>query len=162
MGFRERCVLFRLIRLPSAALAVLAMAAVACGSSDAINSSASTPTATRGVPTSTPIQSPEPELSGRFDTEAFEELNPRPELRAVDRSIDFGFDEHEAIPRDAIEPVYTPKFATPDEVTDLMIENELVMGLNIDGDVRAYPVGIMRFREMVNDEVGGIPLLVTW
>ena len=92
----------------------------------------------------------------------FEDLNPRPELRSIDRSIDFGFDEREALPRDAINPVYSPKFVTVDEVADTMLEDELVMGLNINGDVRAYPVGIMRFREMVNDEVGGVPLLVTW
>ena len=66
------------------------------------------------------------------------------------------------LPRDWINPVYTPKFATPEEIEDVMIEDELVMGLNVDGDVRAYPLGIMRVREIVNDEVGGIPLLVTW
>jgi hypothetical protein len=36
------------------------------------------------------------------------------------------------------------------------------MGLEINGEARAYPIGIMRIREMVNDDVGGTPVLVTW
>ncbi len=138
------------------AFVVIAFIAIACSSSTAPE-----PTAT---PTPVPTATPELELpiSPELDVEAFEELNPRPELRSIDRSIDRGFDETETLPRDAINPVYSPKFAKPAEVAELMIENELIMGLNIDGDVRAYPVGIMKFREMVNDVVGGVPLLVTW
>ncbi len=158
--------------------AVLAFAAVfvACGSTEASPTESPTsptnepeavvqpsPTATTVTPVvPTPTQESELSVPAGLDVEAFEELNPRPELRALDRSIDLGFDEREALPRDLINPIYSPKFVSPDEVAELMIENELVMGLNIDGDVRAYPVGIMRFREIVNDEVGGIPLLVTW
>lgn len=66
------------------------------------------------------------------------------------------------MPRDLINPIYTPKFVSPDEIEELLLDEELVMGLSINGEARAYPVGIMRFREIVNDEVGGIPLLVTW
>ena len=102
------------------------------------------------------------EQVGQLDLTAFEELSPLPELRAVDRSIDLGFDWREAIPRDAINPVYSPKFVTASEIGEEVLGEELVMGLNIGGDARAYPVGIMRFREIVNDEVGGVPLLVTW
>lgn len=155
------------------AVAATALVATACGSagiSEAIVPS-SDPTAApqpsptvAPIPTSTVTPTPEPTVAvdPGLDVDAFEELNPRPELRSVDRSIDFGFDEREALPRDLINPIYSPRFSTPDEVKELMIDNELVMGLNINGDVRAYPVGIMRFREIVNDEVGGIPLLVTW
>jgi hypothetical protein len=38
----------------------------------------------------------------------------------------------------------------------------MVMGLEINGDARAYPTGMLRAREMVNDEVGGTPVLVSW
>lgn len=146
---------------------------VACGSNETNTPSLSEATETTSTnvapttvlsstPPSTAMSVAEPTPGPGFDTDIFEELNPRPELRSVDRSIDFGFDENEAIPRDAINPVYSPKFVTADEVAEQMLDNELVMGLNINGDARAYPVGIMRFREIVNDEVGGIPLLVTW
>lgn len=154
------------------AAAITALAATACGSATANTPVPATeptatpqpsPTATlepTPAPTSTPL--PEVPTGPGLDVDAFEELNPRPELRSVDRSIDFGFDEREALPRDLINPIYTPKFVSPAEIEELMLDEELVMGLNINGEARAYPVGIMRFREIVNDEVGGIPLLVTW
>ena len=36
------------------------------------------------------------------------------------------------------------------------------MGLVINGDDRAYPVTTLNRRKMVNDTVGGTPVLVTW
>ncbi len=95
-----------------------------------------------------------------FDVEPFVELNPNPEIRQLDREIDLGFYERERLPRDAIEPIYTPKFVSPSESTLRM--DEMVMGLVINGDARAYPIGLLRVREMVNDEVGGTPVLVSW
>ena len=41
-------------------------------------------------------------------------------------------------------------------------DDELVIGLVVNGDARAYPLGILYNREMVNDVVGGVPVLVTW
>ena len=61
---------------------------------------------------------------------------------------------------DAIRPVYQPRFLGPDE-SDLP-DDELVIGLRINGDARAYPTGLLYLREMVNDSVGGVPVLVTW
>ena len=55
-----------------------------------------------------------------------------------------------------------PAFAKADEVASLMFDDELVMGVAWDGEAKAYTVTVMRFREMVNDELGGIPTLVTW
>jgi hypothetical protein len=61
--------------------------------------------------------------------------------------------------RDAIRPVYNPEFTSnPDAYED----DELVMGVAINGDARAYPIGYLRTREMVNDVVGGTPVLVTY
>lgn len=61
---------------------------------------------------------------------------------------------------DGIPPIYTPRFVSAQEAP--LIDDELVMGVVIDGDARAYPVTVMRFREIVNDEIGGWPVLVTW
>jgi hypothetical protein len=41
-------------------------------------------------------------------------------------------------------------------------EDELILGVAIDGQAKAYPITVLRSREMVNDELAGIPLLVTW
>ena len=62
--------------------------------------------------------------------------------------------------RDAIAPIYDPTFTTADEST--WPDNALVVGVEINGDARAYPVGPLNRREMVLDTIGGIPVLVSW
>jgi hypothetical protein len=98
--------------------------------------------------------------AAELDVDSFAAINPEPEFRELDVEFDLGFYERERLPRDAIEPIYTPKFVSPDE--SVLRPDEIVMGLVINGDARAYPTGLLRAREMVNDEVGGTPVLVTW
>ena len=57
-------------------------------------------------------------------------------------------------------PTYDPIFVSAEEAG--YEDDELVMGIEIAGQVRAYPVGLLNQREMVNDELAGIPILVTW
>jgi len=64
------------------------------------------------------------------------------------------------LPRDAIAPVYSPEFVSAD--VSPLHEDELIMGVAIEGEAKAYPVTVLRFREMVNDELAGLPILVTW
>ena len=62
--------------------------------------------------------------------------------------------------KDSIRPIYEPEFVTADQAD--YDDAELVMGVEIDGEAKAYPVGPLNRREMVNDELNGIPILVTW
>ncbi len=64
------------------------------------------------------------------------------------------------IPFDGIAPVYDPQFASVENAP--LQDDELVMGMAWGGEAKAYPVTVMRFREIVNDEMAGIPTLVTW
>jgi len=64
------------------------------------------------------------------------------------------------LPRDAILPVYEPQFVPAAESG--WTDDSLVIGLDLDGQSRAYPVGFLNRREMVIDSVAGIPVLVTW
>ena len=64
------------------------------------------------------------------------------------------------LPRDAIRPVYEPDFVEADDSP--LQEDELVMGVAIQDKAKAYPVTVLRFREMVDDELGGLPILVSW
>lgn len=41
-------------------------------------------------------------------------------------------------------------------------DDELVIGVEFNGDARAYPVRLMSLHEIVNDTVGGRPVAVTW
>jgi len=62
--------------------------------------------------------------------------------------------------RDGILPVYDPHFVAAADSG--WSEGTLVIGLELDGQSRAYPVGFLNRREMVIDSVAGIPVLVTW
>lgn len=64
------------------------------------------------------------------------------------------------LPRDGIRPIYEPEFAPADQVP--LADEELVLGVEIDGQAKAYPIAVLTAREMVNDELAGIPILATW
>ena len=64
------------------------------------------------------------------------------------------------LPRDAINPVYDPVFVRADRVG--WPDDEMVIGVDLGGEARAYPVGFLTWREIVNDTHRGIPTLVTW
>lgn len=64
------------------------------------------------------------------------------------------------LPKDAIRPIYQPKFVAGQKAS--LRWEELVIGVELNGESRPYPVGPLNFREMVNDVVGGVPILVTW
>ena len=64
------------------------------------------------------------------------------------------------LPFDGIRPVYDPQFVTASESP--LHEDELILGIALEGESKAYPITVLRHREMVNDELAGIPILVTW
>lgn len=64
------------------------------------------------------------------------------------------------LPRDAILPVYVPEFVTADAAP--LDDSELVLAIEIDGQAKAYPIIVLNSREMVNDELAGVPILATW
>ena len=65
-------------------------------------------------------------------------------------------------PKDAIRAILEPKFATPIAAETQMRISELVIGVSINGDARAYPIDVLSNHEIVNDVVGGEPIAVTW
>ena len=67
------------------------------------------------------------------------------------------------VPKDQIKAVLEPKFLTiEEEAGRQLLDKELVIGLSINGDHRAYPVPFLSGHEIVNDVVGGLPVVVTW
>ena len=45
---------------------------------------------------------------------------------------------------------------------DYLQDTDLVFGIEINGDVRAYPLRIMGWHEMFNDVIGGVPVALTY
>ncbi len=62
--------------------------------------------------------------------------------------------------RDDIAPVYSPELVGPEEID--WAPATLVVGVAVDAEAHAYPVNFMNVHEMVNDRIGGIPVLVSW
>lgn len=45
---------------------------------------------------------------------------------------------------------------------DYLEDEDLVIGYKIDNDVRAYPHKILDWHEIINDEIGGVPVAITY
>jgi hypothetical protein len=65
-------------------------------------------------------------------------------------------------PRDGIPPIDSPNYETTDSADNWLEDPEPVIILNHNGDVRAYPLQILIWHEIVNDQVGGDPVVVTF
>ncbi len=65
-------------------------------------------------------------------------------------------------PRDGIRSIDDPQFIAQAEATDWLADNEPVIVLDLNGDARAYPLSIITWHEIINDEVGGVPAVVTF
>ena len=62
--------------------------------------------------------------------------------------------------KDGIPSIDSPQFVSADET--IFKDGQLIIGLEINGDARAYPYAILNWHEIVNDVVGGIPVAVTY
>jgi Protein of unknown function (DUF3179) len=65
-------------------------------------------------------------------------------------------------PRDGIPSIDSPKFVSVLDADKFLADSDKVVGLNINGDIRVYPLQILVWHEIVNDNVGGMPVAVTY
>ena len=63
--------------------------------------------------------------------------------------------------KDGIPALTNPKHITSEEAT-YITDEELVFGVEINGDARAYPLRILDWHEMFNDVVGGVPVSLAY
>ena len=66
------------------------------------------------------------------------------------------------LPRDGIPAIDNPNFYGVAEANQEYAPTELVLGVSINGDSRAYSTSLLNGHEIVNDTVGGEPIAVTW
>jgi len=62
---------------------------------------------------------------------------------------------------DGIAALDNPKMIKPQDA-DYLLDSDLVFGVEINGDARAYPLRIMGWHEMANDVVGGVPVALAY
>ena len=66
------------------------------------------------------------------------------------------------LPKDAIPAIDNPNFLNVEEADQLYDPDELVIGVEFNGDARAYSIPFLSGHEIVNDTVGGTAIAVTW
>ena len=73
------------------------------------------------------------------------------------------YDPQTVIPR-SFPAIIKPPFVSAKEAAQLLRPNELVLGVEVDGKPRAYPIGMLTgpSREIFNDELGGTAIAATW
>ena len=64
-------------------------------------------------------------------------------------------------PKDGIPSIDNPVFADIRD-SDFMSDSDIVIGLDINGESKAYPLFILVWHEIVNDKVGETPVSVTY
>ena len=65
-------------------------------------------------------------------------------------------------PKDGIPSIDDPQFESIADADFWLDDLEPVQVVDINGDVRAYPVQVMVWHELVNDTVGGEPVVITF
>jgi hypothetical protein len=60
--------------------------------------------------------------------------------------------------------ITNPPVLRADQVRDQVTDNELVVGVVVGGEARAYPINMLTGprREIINDTLGGVPIAATW
>lgn len=66
------------------------------------------------------------------------------------------------VPRDGIPPLDNPDFVTIEEADRWLEDQEPVVVYEMDGEARAYPLQILTYHEIVNDELAGVPVAATF
>ena len=65
---------------------------------------------------------------------------------------------------DPLEPIVDRPVIAGREVTDQVFPEEIVLGVVIEGEARAYPLNMLTGpdREIINDHLGGRAIAATW
>jgi hypothetical protein len=68
----------------------------------------------------------------------------------------------ESVPKDAIPPLNSPNYISVELADTWINDDELVLAIEYKGRKRVYPLQIMIWHEIVNDEISGDPILITY
>jgi hypothetical protein len=64
-------------------------------------------------------------------------------------------------PKDGIPAILEPKFV-PSAEAGFLDESDDVIGVRVGNQTRAYPIKILNWHEVVNDNINGVPIVVTF
>lgn len=65
-------------------------------------------------------------------------------------------------PKDGIPALTHPKHETSHAASAWLKDDDLVLGITVNGEARAYPIRIMNWHEIVNDRIGSTSIVITY
>ena len=65
-------------------------------------------------------------------------------------------------PKDGIPSLTDPEFVSVKEGNRFLVSWDRVLGVVHEGVAKAYPIKILNWHEVVNDEIAGKPIAVSW
>ena len=124
------------------------------------------PTVDQAAPPSTPtgeeIQPTDEELEDRLRNSIRFSVEAWPRTTFEKHSVPLGEFMGGGPGKDEIPALDHPPFVPVSEADEWLGDREPVQLVNIGGDARAYPQQVLIWHELVNDTVGGEPILVTF
>lgn len=69
---------------------------------------------------------------------------------------------HYGIGREVFPALTAPRFEPAESARSWLGEGDRVLALKLGGEVRVYPVSLLERHEVVNDEVGGVPIFAAY
>ena len=115
---------------------------------EAPEQSASTKELDKDVAPADPTKGPEPKVAAAFSRP---EGDKERELEIID-----------ILPKDGIPSVDNPEFLDVSEASTQIGQQDLVIGVSLNGEHKAYATAFLSSHEIVNDTVGGVPVAITW
>jgi hypothetical protein len=70
--------------------------------------------------------------------------------------------ESGGLPKNGIPALDHPAFVTSSEANRTLKAEDIILGIQFGGVAKAYPVRILNWHEVVNDDVGEQPVLISW
>ena len=74
-------------------------------------------------------------------------------------TVDYGEILSGGVGRDGIPPIDNPGFVTVEEADGWLGDQEPVVLVEVNGEAKAYPIQILTWHEIVNDDIGGVPCI---
>ena len=124
---------------------------------------------TTNLPQSTPTATDSPSPASVMGTPTL--LPPESPPHGAEREFTTDFSKHNVSfdeilsggpPKDGIPSIDAPNFVSVGDADEWLKDREPVVFVEVDGDARAYPIQILMWHEIVNDTLGGKPLLVSF
>ena len=94
------------------------------------------------------------------------EMEEEMDVKLTERGVKYLVDPEKLVsggpPKDGIPSIDNPKFVSLEEADQWIQDDEIVIGIVHKGIERAYPLQILVWHEIVNEDISGDPLLVTY